>query len=79
MDKEGKAEILKELPPELYGTAAERFLLATSEEDFVPMWEFVAKPIEKVLAERTVALQKESRKREALERENASLRSKLAI
>jgi hypothetical protein len=72
MDNNKKTKLLKELNPQLKGTAIETAFLSTYEDDFVPMWEQAAKPIEQVAQERAELLTQERRKVKKLEAKVAS-------
>jgi hypothetical protein len=78
MNAKKKEELLKDFPAELLGTRTERVFLEMSDPDYVPMWISAAKPVETVLQERTESLREESKKRAALEVENAALRKRLS-
>jgi hypothetical protein len=64
--------LLSELDPTIRKTAIEVAFLSTYEDDFVPMWEKAAKPIEQVAQERAELLSQERRKVRKLEAKFAS-------
>jgi hypothetical protein len=52
MDIKRKKELIQELAPEIRGTKIEAAFLSTYANNYVPMWEYAAKPLKQVAKER---------------------------